>query len=301
MARKALLGIKGVQKKGFFVTKREILTGYLAKSSAKRTPRNLARKVLADNISTVRWVGKILPRNLLAKAALKLLRDNRIKEIVLDAQAKKFAAGLTAVSVMFTHCEDVMQILQFLRKNHSFSSYNQTAENILKNPEIRNEFRKVLRVYTAFGVRKERPGHKEMIYKFIAGIKNPLIIDVGISEGISTAALAGFLRKKKLGARLIGIDILLQREAIERSKRYGFQFLERDISKSPVLSKQSQKADFVRASQVLRYITKDTQLLAIKNMLADLKIGGYLYIPPSLYRKVSASRVEQIRIETSIE
>lgn len=263
-----------------------------------KTPTRLARHALAANISAHRWVigiarKKGIKPDPMSRALLKLVSNKEIRRLCVKALVEKQKRGITVIPRGYEN--QIEGVMSAIKRKYCFSSWEQTAEAIEKNPKIGGEFARLLARVSHPGPDIERSGEKELIYSLLGGKKKPIIIDVGIGHGISTEALALFLKKKGLAPNIIGIDIFPYPETIARSKKGGFRFVEKDVIREPLIANGAALADVVRAGRVLRYITRNEQRKAIQNMLAALKTGGYLYIPHDIYRKTSEHTVEIIK------
>ena len=310
--RTKTIGISQIQKQaGLPFTKRgivETVVGHLPKE--QRTQKMMAKSYLATQINDLRRLKQALERRRAqgklskkhsrffpqVKAVCRLLNSKEIREIYLRAESAKLKTGLTSVTAAWGF-KPVVEAVEILREGRGFRTYDQTVDNILKDERTRVEFSSILGKVTSPGPGKERPEQTKVAYAIALTRKNPLIIDVGPSYGVPTEKMAKFLKKKDVKAKTVSADVLPRKEAIERLGKLGIKVLEIDITQSSVIPRGQPKADLVIANRVLRYLLVKQQRMAIRNMLKDLKVGGYLFIPYRLYRKVSAEKVEPIPLE----
>jgi len=229
------------------------------------------------------------------KAALRLLESKEAKEVYLQAEVAKLRRGLSSANASIGFMP-VIEAIDILRERHCFRTFGQAVDSILRSRKARKEFAGIVEGVTSFGPDQKRQEQTKLACAIALKRKNPLIIDVGVSLGRPTEAMAQALKRKSLKARFIASDLLVRKKAIERLGRQGIKLLEADITKTGVIPRGQPKADLVIANRVLRYMLKKQQTNAILNMLKDLKVGGYLYLSTRLFKKVSAGKVEHVSI-----
>jgi DNA modification methylase len=103
------------------------------------------------------------------------------------------------------------------------------------------------------------------------------------------------LKERGINFELIATDINVTAEMDTKFKREGVRLYSHDLIKSNLL--EDRQADIVRLGYVFRYIFAEKGLALIKNIIRDVKPGGYIifedfYGAIAIYKKISAEKLE---------
>jgi len=259
----------------------------------QQTPAGFAKAIWEEQVQSIRLRNRVITDNTFLQL-LRLIRTPGVERTFLKAMKERLAKGIPvyhAWSCIIGRLP-LKPAFDTLIKRHNLTP-EQAVDAIERDPVILREFERLL-VRTNPARSGESRIVVETITELLKGIKQPLIIDVGIGDGKRTAFTVEKLRELGMQPLFVGVDMNVLPETVEKGRVIGFHIIARDVVDNPILKRRGRKADLVFAGNMLYYNTRTNQRKAIRNMLADLKIGGYLYIPPLVYQKVSSTKVRAI-------
>lgn len=130
-----------------------------------------------------------------------------------------------------------------------------------------------------------------VLKKYLKLLEGKNVLDLGIGEGQNSIVLS------ELGYNVTGVDYSIKSLEICKSNSFNIKLIQDDIRNFNI---EKDKYNLIMSSYVLHFLHKNDVYNIIKNIKANIKQNGLIYISvfsindPSLYRKENSNNFDKL-------